>query len=128
LRRTPAAIAAVVLPPASSTASAPNWAAPEKTTIDMTIGANGPMSGRASTPNETEIANTAIPNGKPRRIPALRRSTEASSTQGVNEGAGALFRCYPPAIQLTSGIAISLSESPPCWPWKRCSKRPGSSQ
>ncbi len=48
----------------------------------MTIGATGPKTGRARTPNETEIANTAIPNGRPRRIPALRLSPEDSSTQG----------------------------------------------
>jgi len=34
------------------------------------------MSGRARTPNESEIANTAIPN----RIPALRRSLGEPST------------------------------------------------
>ena len=30
--------------------------------------------------------------------------------------------------QLTRGISISFALSPPCWPRKRCSKRPGSSQ
>ncbi len=87
----------------------------------MTIGATGPMSGRASTPNETEIANTAIPNDRPRRIPALRRSVgcvscglRSRSTQGQTPDSGSLFRYYPPAIQLTSGISISLADSPPC--------------
>ena len=28
----------------------------------------------------------------------------------------------------TSGISISSAVRPPCWPWKRCSKTPGSSQ
>src|SRR5437588_818924 len=67
-----AAIAAPVPPPAFSTANAPNCAAPEKTTTDMTIGATQPITGLASTPNEMAIANTAMPNGTPRRIPARR--------------------------------------------------------
>jgi hypothetical protein len=41
--------------------------------MDMTIGATHPMSGRARTPKEIEIANTATPKGIPRRIPDLRR-------------------------------------------------------
>ena len=67
-----AAVAAPVPPPAFSTASAPNCAAPEKTTTDMTIGATQPITGLASTPKEMAMANTAIPNGTPRRIPARR--------------------------------------------------------
>ena len=45
LSRTPAAIAAPVPPPAPSTASEPNWAAPENTMIDITIGATDPHHG-----------------------------------------------------------------------------------
>src|ERR1700730_3087405 len=48
---TPAAIAADAPPPSARTASEPNCAAPENTTIDITIGATEPIVGRASTPN-----------------------------------------------------------------------------
>jgi hypothetical protein len=36
------------------------------------MGAIPPITGLASTPNEMAMANTAIPNGTPRRIPARR--------------------------------------------------------
>ena len=68
----------------------------------MTIGATTPISGCASTPNETEIANTAMPNGSPRWIPALRRSAADASrspasegTQGQTRNSGWLFRLLP---------------------------------
>ena len=48
----PAAIAASAPPPAVSTVSAANCAAPEKTMSDITTGAIEPMTGCASTPNE----------------------------------------------------------------------------
>src|SRR5262245_30396378 len=68
----------------------------------MTIGATAPISGCASTPKETEIANTATPNGSPRRIPALRRSaggasrsSDSESTQDQTRDSGSLFRWLP---------------------------------
>jgi hypothetical protein len=82
LSSTPAAIAAPAPPPAARIASDPNCAAPENTTIDITIGATVPIIGRASTPNEIAIANTAIPNGSPRRIPARSRSPAGSVCWG----------------------------------------------
>ena len=44
-RSIPAVIAASAPPPAARTLRAANWAAPEKTRIDMAIGATGPMTG-----------------------------------------------------------------------------------
>src|SRR5437588_9547151 len=88
-----AAIAAAVPPPAFSTASAPNCAAPENTTTDMTIGAIQPITGLASTPNEMAMANTAIPNGTPCRIPA-RRLPQLSSGR-ADEELGVTTRLHP---------------------------------
>src|SRR5205807_1664353 len=82
-------------PPADRTASEPNCAAPENTTIDMTIGATAPIVGRASTPNETAIANTATPNVAPRRIPARRRS--------LASGLGAAHRIAPVPVTRARG-------------------------
>jgi hypothetical protein len=82
LSRTPAAIAAPTPPPAARMASAPNCAEPEKTTIDITIGATEPITGRASTPYETAIANTAAPKGAPRRIPAWSRTFAGAVRSG----------------------------------------------
>ncbi len=70
LSSTPAAIAAPTPPCAARTASDPNCAAPQNTMIDITIGATVPISGRARTPNEIAITNTASPKGSPRRMPA----------------------------------------------------------
>lgn len=78
----PAAIAAPGPPPALRTASAPNWAAPEKTTTDITIGATDPIVGRASTPNEIAITNTATPNDTPRRSPARSCSSAGLMRSG----------------------------------------------
>jgi hypothetical protein len=66
----PATIAVATPPPAASTVSAANCAAPEKTVADMTTGATGPMTGRASTPNDTPSANVGSTSGHPLRIPA----------------------------------------------------------
>src|ERR1700761_1433489 len=55
LSSTPATIAAPVPPPAERIASDPSCAAPEKTTIDITIGATEPMTGLARTPNQTAM-------------------------------------------------------------------------
>src|SRR5581483_2738818 len=82
LSRTPAAIAAPTLPPAVRMASEPSCAAPENTTIDITIGATVPIMGRASTPNEIAVAHTARPNAIPFRIPALRRSRSDTVRSG----------------------------------------------
>ena len=62
----PAAIAAAAPPPAASTLSAANCAAPANTTSDITIGATEPITGCASTPNET-------PEGERRRARAAAR-------------------------------------------------------
>ena len=67
----PAVIAATAPPPAASTLSAANCAAPENTKIDIAIGATGPMTGRASTPNETPRASVGRTSGSPARTPAL---------------------------------------------------------
>lgn len=54
-------------------ASEPSCAAPEKTTIDITIGATVPIAGRARTPNEIAVTPTARPYAIPLRMPALSR-------------------------------------------------------
>jgi hypothetical protein len=50
--------------------------------IDITIGATVPITGRASTPNEIAVANTASPYGTPRRTPALSRARSDSVRSG----------------------------------------------
>ena len=45
-------IAAAAPPPAASTAVEPNCAAPANTKADITIAASGPITGRATTPND----------------------------------------------------------------------------
>ena len=67
----PAVIAATAPPPAARTLRAANWAAPEKTKIDMAIGATGPMTGRARTPKDTPRASVGSTSGSPARTPAL---------------------------------------------------------
>ena len=52
-----------------------------------------------------------------------RRARRASAAAAASSG-----RRTTPATQLTSGMSISFGVSPPCWPRKRCSKRPGSNQ
>ena len=71
----PAAIAGRAPPPASSTVSAANCAAPEHTMIDITIGAIEPMTGCASTPNEAPMRMLGRTIGSPALIPA-RKSSE----------------------------------------------------
>ena len=70
-RSIPAVMAASAPPPAARTLRAANWAAPEKTRIDMAIGAAGPMTGRASTPKDTPRASVGSRSGSPARMPAL---------------------------------------------------------
>ena len=67
----PAAIAATAPPPAARTLRAANWAAPEKTKIDIAMGASGPITGRARTPKETPRASVGRTSGSPARTPAL---------------------------------------------------------
>jgi hypothetical protein len=68
--RIPATIAAPAVPPAASTDKAANCDAPAKTTADITIGGSQPMTGRASTPNETATANNGRTSGRPARTPS----------------------------------------------------------
>ena len=70
-RSIPAVMAASAPPPAARTLRAANWAAPEKTRIDMAIGAAGPMTGRARTPKDTPRASVGSRSGSPARTPAL---------------------------------------------------------
>src|SRR4051794_33254988 len=62
-------MAAPAPPPAASTAVAANCAEPANTSADMTIGATLPISGRASTPNETASRKPAAAYGMPTRKP-----------------------------------------------------------
>ena len=55
----PAAIAAAAPPPAASTAVAANWAEPANSSADITIGATGPITGSARTPNEIASSSPA---------------------------------------------------------------------
>jgi hypothetical protein len=62
-------IAASAPPPAASTASAANCADPANTITDITIGAIGPMIGRATIPNEMPSSSDASANGTPALAP-----------------------------------------------------------
>src|SRR3954452_4036697 len=73
----PAETAAATPPPSSSTLTAANWAAPAKTTNDITIVAVAPRIGSASTPNDAPIANVGSTNGAAARMP--RRSPDPVS-------------------------------------------------
>ena len=80
----PAATAAAVVPPEASTLSAANWAPPEKTRTDMTIGATGPMTGLASTPNDAPSSSVGSTNGSAARTPArIPRSSGIGRTLPV---------------------------------------------
>ena len=63
----PAAIAATAPPPAVSTDSAANCAAPENTVSDISTGAIEPITGCASTPKENPPANVGAISGRPAR-------------------------------------------------------------
>ena len=64
------AIAVSAPPPDSSTDVAPNCEAPANTNADITIGATEPITGWATTPNETPTTNAAAPKPIPARRPA----------------------------------------------------------
>ena len=70
----PVAIAVSALPPEASTDVAPNCEAPANTTADITIGATEPITGSATTPNETPTTNAAAPKPRPARRPERKRS------------------------------------------------------
>ena len=71
LTRTAATIAANAVPPASSTSAIANWADPENTITEETMGATTPHPrSRASTPKETAITKTAGAMAVPARSPA----------------------------------------------------------
>ena len=74
LSRIPATIAATADPPPDSTASDANCAEPANTMSDITIGATGPITGRASTPNENDRSPAASPSGIPTLMPGFSRS------------------------------------------------------
>ena len=66
-----ATIAVTTLPPALSTASTANCAAPENTIADITIGASVPQSVvTAATPNEAPISAVGMTSGRAARKPA----------------------------------------------------------
>ena len=66
-----ATIAVTTLPPALSTASVANCAAPENTIADITIGATVPQPVvTAATPNEAPISAVGMTSGSAARMPA----------------------------------------------------------
>ena len=66
-----AAIAVITLPPALSTASVANCAAPENTITDITTGATEPQPAvAAETPNEAPISAVGMTSGSAARMPA----------------------------------------------------------
>ena len=66
-----ATIAVITLPPALSTASDANCAAPEKTIADITIGATVPQPVvAAATPKDAPISAVGMTSGSAARMPA----------------------------------------------------------
>ena len=66
-----ATIAVITLPPALSTASVANCAAPENTIADITIGATVPQPEvAAETPKDAPISAVGMTSGRAARMPA----------------------------------------------------------
>jgi hypothetical protein len=96
LTNTAAKIAASALPPAPSTSARANWAEPEKTTPEATIGATKPQSSeRASTPNETAKTNVGNANPTPALSP-LRNFARRSACAGATDTGSATDQFWTP--------------------------------
>src|SRR2546430_14702039 len=84
-------IAAAAPPPAAGRAVGPNCAAPATTKADITIAASGPITGRATTPNDRPSSTAAAPNGSPALMPSrMVAGRSAVTTDMTREAIGRL--------------------------------------
>src|SRR3954452_23574847 len=101
----PADTAAATPPPSSSTLTAANWAAPAKTTNDMTIVAVAPRIGSASTPNDAPIANVGSTNGAAARMPRRSPDPVSRGISARSEAIAALALALADVDRLDVGAA-----------------------
>ena len=106
LTSTAAPIAASAVPPPPSTLSAANCAAPEKTPIDITIGATWPITGTARTPNampRAKVGGAQREPGADAGPESSRRPQWVSYLLMSSSGKSATHRVEPETAHLWGG-------------------------